>query len=62
MNNDQAETVMQNVYVIGGIMYVPKYRDQGRFIGPCGKTYAAHQLRAAGAAMTTYPLLLRAGA
>ena len=65
MSESVQETVMQNVYVLGDVMYLPHYQKPGRFVAPgtdkfTTKTFAAHELRDAGAVMTTHPLWPRA--
>jgi hypothetical protein len=65
MSESLAETTMQNVFILGEIMYLPSYQQPGRFVAPGAdkhttKTLAAHELRDAGATMTTHPLWSRA--
>ena len=65
MSESVAETVMQDVYVLNGIIYLPHYQKPGRFVHPgtdrhTSKTLAGHELRDAGAVKTTHPLWPRA--
>lgn len=61
--SDQSEAPIeiQPVYRLGPIIFVPRYREQGRFASPGtyrdeGKIYTALQLRNMGAELSSYPL------
>lgn len=63
----QAELIPKTVYQLDGIMYVPHYQDDEKFVGPGYnlvhfKEYTQDELVSMGARSATYPLWSRARA